>query len=120
MVGFDFIEELNIFLGEVFSFGFFQKHNTGGLFGFGSNAQFKSASDKNVRNAKIFAHDGNVADDINRADIGGNDAKSSGALFDGLDNILDPSFEFFVLVQMSHQLQQLRSHCVVGERIGNG
>lgn len=107
MVAFDLFEELFVLLDKLCSLGLFQKNNTGGFFGFGCNAQFKSASDENVGNTQIFAHDGDVADDINWTDIGGNNAESSGSLLNGLNDILDSSFELFVLVQMSDQLEEL-------------
>ena len=107
MVAFDLFEELFVLLKKLLSLGFFQKNDTGGFFGFSSNAQFESASDKDVRNAKIFAHDGDVADDIDWTDVSGDDTESSGSFFDGLDDILDSSFEFFVFVEMSDQLEKL-------------
>ena len=107
MVTFDFFEELFVLFKKLCTFRFFQKHNTGWFFGFGSNTQFKSASDKNVWNFQIFTHDGDVADNINWTDVGSNDTQTSGTFLDGLDNILDSSFEFFILVQMSDQLEEL-------------
>ena len=106
MVAFDLFEELFVLLKKLLSLGFLQKNDTGRFFGFGSNAQFESASDKDVRNAEIFAHDGNVADDIDWTDVSGDDAESSGTFLDGLDDILDSSFELFVFVEMSDQLEK--------------
>lgn len=120
MVWFDLFEQFLVLFQKLFWFWFFQKNNTGWFFSFSSNTEFESASDEDVRDSEIFTEDGDVADDINRWDIGSDDTESSGAFFDGLDNILDSSFEFFILIEMSNKLEEFGPHGVIGQWVGDG
>lgn len=119
MIWFDLFEQFFVFFQKLFWFWLFQKNNTGWFFGLCGNTEFKSASDKNVWNSNIFAKNWDVTDDINWWYIGSNDTESSGAFFNGFNNILNSSFKFFILVEMSDQFKKLGSHGVISQWVGD-
>ena len=106
MVALYLFEQFLVLLDQLFSLWLLQQNNTRWLLCLSCNTQLKSASNVNVRNSKVLTQDGDVAYNVNGADISSDDTKPSGAFLDGLDDIFDTPFELFVLVQVANELQQ--------------
>lgn len=116
----DLIVEFLVLLGQGFTLGFEHEHNRGGFLGLGGHSQFHAAADEDVGDAPILTEDGDVADDIDGGDIGGQDDYSLGALLDGLDHILHSSLEVLLAVEMAGQFEDLAAEGVVGQGGGDG
>ena len=93
----------------------------GGAFGGAGGAEGFFAADKDVRVGGVFAEDGDVAEDVDGADVAGEDDEALFAFAQGFDDFLDAALDVAARFRrLLGELEELLAHLGLCERLGDG